>query len=225
MSVQKGAFVVTIDGPAGAGKSTVAKALARSLGYTFLDSGALYRAGAWAALQRGIAWSDGPALGALIQSLDIRFAGETNVITVDGQDVSAEIRRPEISQGASQVSAFPEVRAGLLALQRRMGETGRVVAEGRDMGTVVFPGAGAKFFLVAPIEERAKRRALELAAKGQPQDLQAVLADMRERDQRDSTRAAAPLRRAEDAVEIDTGGLTPEQVVARMADIVHARGG
>jgi CMP/dCMP kinase len=225
MSEQNGAFVVTIDGPAGAGKSTVAKALARFLGYAFLDSGALYRAGAWAARQRGVAWSDGPALGALIQGLDIRFLGEANAIVVDGQDVSSEIRRPEISQGASQVSAFPEVRAGLLALQRRMGESGRVVAEGRDMGTVVFPGAGAKFFLVAPIEERAKRRTLELAEKGQPQDLQAVLAEMRERDQRDSTRSVAPLRRAEDAVEIDTGGLTPEQVVARMAEIVRVRGG
>lgn len=225
MSVQKGSFVVTIDGPAGAGKSTVAKALARRLGYTFLDSGALYRSGAWAALQRGVAWSDGPALGALIRSLDIRFSGEGNAITVDGQDVSGEIRRPEISQGASQVSAFPEVRAGLLDLQRRLGENGRVVAEGRDMGTVVFPGAGAKFFLVAPIEERAKRRALELAEKGKPQDLQAVLTEMRDRDQRDSTRAVAPLRRADDAVEIDTGGLTPEQVVERMAEVVRTRGG
>lgn len=195
------------------------------MGYTFLDSGALYRAGAWAARQRGVAWSDGPALGALIRSLDIRFSGEGNAISVDGQDVSGEIRRPEISQGASQVSAFPEVRAGLLDLQRRLGENGRVVAEGRDMGTVVFPGAGAKFFLVAPIEERAKRRALELAEKGKPQDLQAVLTEMRERDQRDSTRAVAPLRRADDAVEIDTGGLTPEQVVERMAEVVRTRGG
>ncbi len=225
MSVKQGSFVVTIDGPAGAGKSTVAKALARSLGYTFLDSGALYRAAAWAAKRRGVAWSDGPALGVLVHGLDIRFVGEANAITVDGQDVSAEIRHPEISQGASQVSAFPEVRAGLLAQQRRMGENGRVVAEGRDMGTVVFPKAGAKFFLVAPIEERAKRRALELAEKGQAQDLQSVIEEMRERDQRDSTRAVAPLRRADDAVEIDTGGLTPGEVVARMAEVVRTRGG
>jgi cytidylate kinase len=225
MSAAKASFVVTIDGPAGAGKSTVARALAKLLGYAFLDSGALYRAGASVAQSRGIAWSDGPALGALIQGLDIRFVGEANAIIVNGQDLSVEIRRPEISQGASQVSAFPEVREALLALQRRMGESGHVVAEGRDMGTVVFPGAGAKFFLVAPIEERAKRRTLELAAKGQSQDPQAVLAEMRERDQRDSTRAVAPLRRADDALEIDTGGLTPEQVVARMAEIVRTRGG
>jgi len=157
--------------------------------------------------------------------LDIRFAGEGNAILVDDQDVSAEIRLPEISQGASQVSAFPEVRAGLLALQRRLGENGRVVAEGRDMGTVVFPRAEAKFFLVAPIEERAKRRALELAEKGHAQELQAVMAEMRERDDRASTRAVAPFRRADDATEIDTGGLTPAEVVARMAEIVRARGG
>ena len=222
-----GSFVVTIDGPAGAGKSTVAKALARSLGYTYLDSGALYRAGAWAAQARGVSWADGPALGALMEKLDIRFEdrGEVCVIFVDGQDVTNEIRRPDISQGASRVSAFPEVRAALLDLQRRMGRDGRVVAEGRDMGTVVFPNADTKFFLVAPIEERARRRALELAEKGQLQDLQAVMAEMRQRDQRDSTREVAPLRRAEDAIEIDTGGLCVAEVVARMAKVVRARGG
>jgi len=227
MCAQLPSFVVTIDGPAGAGKSTVAKALARRLGYTFLDSGALYRAGAWAARCRGIAWTDGPALGQLIQSLDIRFDSRagTSTIAVDAEDVTFEIRRPEISDGASQVSAFPEVRQGLLALQRRIGASGRVVAEGRDMGTVVFPDARAKFFLTAPIEERARRRSQELAESGRPQDLDAVLAEMRMRDQRDSTRAIAPLRRADDAIEIDTGGLSPEEVVSRMASIVRERGG
>ncbi|MGB8295539.1 MAG: (d)CMP kinase [Polyangia bacterium] len=227
MSAQTALFVVTIDGPAGAGKSTVAKSLAKHLGYVFLDSGALYRAGAWAARRRGVAWSDGPALGQLMHGLDIRFddSGATSRILVDGEDVSAEIRRPEISEGASQVSAFAEVRAGLLALQRRIGASGRVVAEGRDMGTVVFPDARAKFFLTAPIEERARRRTLELAASGRPQDFDAVLAEMRLRDQRDSTRAVAPLRRAENAIEIDTAGLSPEDVVARMAALVRERGG
>jgi len=227
MSTRSNSFVVAIDGPAGAGKSTVAKALARRLGYTFLDSGALYRAGAWAARRRGIAWSDGGSLGQLIQDLDIRFDSRAggNTIAVDGEDVTAEIRRPEISDGASQVSAFPEVRQGLLALQRRMGASSRVVAEGRDMGTVVFPDAAAKFFLTAPIEERARRRSLELAESGRPQDPDAVLAEMRLRDQRDSTRAVAPLRRADDAIEIDTGGLSPEDVVLRMATIVRERGG
>jgi cytidylate kinase len=219
--------VVAIDGPAGAGKSTAAKGLALRLGYTFLDSGALYRAGAWAARRRGIAWSDGRALGQLIHDLDIRFDGrdDANRITVDGEDVTAEIRRPQISDGASQVSAFPEVRAGLLALQRRIGASGRVVAEGRDMGTVVFLDARAKFFLTAPVEERARRRTLELAASGRPQDLDVVLAEMLLRDQRDSTRAVAPLRRADDAIEIDTAGVGPEEVVARMAAIVRERGG
>jgi CMP/dCMP kinase len=220
-------FVVAIDGPAGAGKSTVAKALARRLGYTFLDSGALYRAGAWAARRQGIAWADGHALGQLIHDIEIRFdvRDDTNHITVDGEDVTDEIRRPEISEGASQVSAFAEVRAGLLALQRRIGANRRVVAEGRDMGTVVFPDAHAKFFLTAPIEVRAQRRTLELAASGRPQDFDVVLAEMRLRDQRDSTRAVAPLRRAEDAIEIDTGGLRPEEVVSRMASVVRERGG
>lgn len=227
MSAQAGSFVVAIDGPAGAGKSTVAKALALRLGYMFLDSGALYRAGAWAAHRRGIAWSDGHGLGQLIHDLDIRFDGhgDANHIAVDGEDITDEIRRAEISEGASQVSAFAEVRAGLLALQRRIGASGRVVAEGRDMGTVVFPDARAKFFLTAPIEERARRRTLELAESGRPQDFDVVLAEMRLRDQRDSTRAVAPLRRAEDAIEIDTAGLSAEEVVARMAAIVRERGG
>jgi cytidylate kinase len=227
MSAPADSFVVAIDGPAGAGKSTVAKALALRLGYTFLDSGALYRAGAWAARRRGIAWSDGHGLGQLIHDLDIRFDGRADAshISVDGEEVTNEIRRPEISEGASRVSAFAEVRAGLLALQRRIGASGRVVAEGRDMGTVVFPDARAKFFLTAPVEERARRRALELAESGRPQDFDVVLEEMRLRDQRDCTRAVAPLRRADDAIEIDTAGLRPEEVVARMAASVRESGG
>ena len=175
----------------------------------------------------GHCWSDAHGLGQLIRDLDIRFdcQGNANRVLVDGDDVTDEIRRPEISEGASQVSAFNEVRDGLLALQRRIGASGRVVAEGRDMGTVVFPEARAKFFLTAPIEERARRRAMELAASGRPQDFDLVLAEMRLRDQRDSTRAIAPLRRADDAIEIDTASLTPEEVVVRMAAVVHERGG
>jgi CMP/dCMP kinase len=227
MSEPLHSFVVTIDGPAGAGKSTVAKALARKLGYAFLDSGALYRAGAWAARRQGVDWSNGPLLGALLLRLAIRFEthGEANHIVVDDVDVTAEIRQPEISQGASQVSAFSEVRDALLSLQRRIGAAGRVVAEGRDMGTVVFPDARAKFFLTAPMEERARRRTLELAQSGRPQEYGLVLAEMRLRDERDSTRAVAPLRQADDAVAIDTASLTPEEVVSRMADLVRERGG
>jgi cytidylate kinase len=226
-STQSAGFVVAIDGPAGAGKSTVAKGLAGRLGYTFLDTGALYRTVALAAKQRQIPWTDGLRLGDLARSLTIVFVKDGELIRVhaDGQDVTDGIRTPEISEGASRVSALPEVRAGLLDLQRRVATTANVVAEGRDVGTVVFPSAKAKFFLSANPETRAMRRTLELQAKGQSAVLAEVLADMRARDERDSGRAVAPLRRADDAVEIDTSVLTPEQVIDTMADIVRARGG
>jgi cytidylate kinase len=220
-------FVVAIDGPAGAGKSTVAKKLAARLGYAFLDTGAIYRAVALEARARGIDWSDADAVAAVAQSLDITFVprGEINAVEVDGHDVTREIRAPEMSDGASRVSAHPPVRAALLGLQRRLGSQRSIVAEGRDTGTVVFPEAGAKFFLTATPEERARRRAQELIATGRPADQAAVLRDIQERDQRDTTRAVAPLRRADDAIEIDSGGLTPEQVVEKMAVIVATRGG
>jgi CMP/dCMP kinase len=226
-STQSAGFVVAIDGPAGAGKSTVAKGLAGRLGYTFLDTGALYRTVALAAKQRQIPWTDGLRLGDLARSLTIVFVKDGDLIRVhaDGQDVTDGIRTPEISEGASRVSALPEVRAGLLDLQRRVATTANVVAEGRDVGTVVFPSAKAKFFLSANPETRAMRRTIELQAKGQPAVLAEVLADMLARDERDSGRAVAPLRRADDAVEIDTSVLTPEQVIDTMADIVRARGG
>jgi cytidylate kinase len=220
-------FVVAIDGPAGAGKSTVARGLARRLGYTFLDTGAIYRTVAFVAKQRQIPWSDGACLGDLARSLGIVFAkdGEQIRVMADGQDVTDAIRAPEISEGASRVSALPEVRAGLLDLQRQVATRASVVAEGRDVGTVVFPTAQAKFFLIANPEARALRRTLELQAKGQSAILAEVLADMRVRDERDSGRAVAPLRRAEDAVEIDTSELTPDQVMDRMAETVRLRGG
>jgi len=220
-------FIVTIDGPAGAGKSTAARALAAHLGYAFLDTGAIYRAVAVAARRGGLDWKDGPRLGQLAGRLDIRFASEggINRVLLDGADVTADIRTPEISEGASQVSALPEVRGALLGLQRDIGARGRIVAEGRDTGTVVFPHAQAKFFLTAPAEERARRRTRELAAAGRPSDLATVMREMELRDARDSSRAVAPLRKADDAVEIDSLGLTPEQVVERMAAVVHGRGG
>jgi CMP/dCMP kinase len=221
------AFVVAIDGPAGAGKSTVARGLADRLGYTFLDTGALYRAVALTAKQRLVTWDDGPGLGELARTLNITFArdGERTRVVADGKDVTDSIRTGEISEGASRVSAVPEVRAGLLELQRRVALNDNVVAEGRDVGTVVFPSARAKFFLIAKPETRAMRRMLELQAKGHPAVLADVLVEMRVRDERDSARSVAPLRRAEDAVEIDTSDLTAEQVIARMAEVVRARGG
>ena len=220
-------FVVAIDGPAGAGKSTAAKQLATRLGYSFLDTGAIYRTVALAARRAGVDWSDGPTLGALASRLDIRFAnqGGKNLVLMDGEDVSADIRTPEISEGASRVSALPEVRTALLSLQRAIGSRGRVVAEGRDTGTVVFPDARAKFFLTASPAERARRRALELAAAGRPVAEAEVLKEMETRDQRDSNRAVAPLRRADDAVEVDTSGLTADEVVALMERTVRERGG
>ena len=220
-------FVVTIDGPAGAGKSTAAKQLAARLGYSFLDTGAIYRTVALVAKRAQIDWGDGPALGALAGRLPIRFEHQAGInrVLVDDDDVTAEIRTPDISEGASRVSAQPEVRAALLGLQRAIAARGRVVAEGRDTGTVVFPGAQAKFFLTASPDERAKRRALELAAAGRPSSEAEVRQEMDRRDVRDSTRAVAPLRKADDAVEIDTGGLSPDEVVGLMERTVRARGG
>jgi cytidylate kinase len=219
--------VVTIDGPAGAGKSTTARLLAAHLGYSFLDTGALYRAVALCARRRGLEWGDGPGVGALAASLQIRFqpSPQGNRVLVDGVDVTDEIRQPEISQGASRVSALPEVRAALLGLQQDIGAQGRVVAEGRDTGTVVFPTAFAKFFLTATAHERARRRAVELEAQGQPVVFSEVLAELEQRDARDSTRAVAPLKRADDAIEIVTDGMTAVEVVTKMEALVRRRGG
>jgi cytidylate kinase len=218
-------LVVAIDGPAGAGKSTAARLLARRLGYDLLDTGAIYRVMALLARRNGIAWDDGPGVAALADDLDLRFRmdGDVNRVIVAGADITADIRTPEISDGASRVSALPEVRAALLGIQRRLGAAGGVVVEGRDIGTVVFPDAGAKFFLTATTDERTRRRAAELAATGRPADPQRTRADIEARDLRDSTRSVAPLRKAEDAIEIDSSELTPDDVVARMAEVVGDR--
>jgi len=220
-------FVVAIDGPAGAGKSTVARSLAARLGYTFLDTGALYRTVALIAQRKQIPWDDGAALGALTKELEIVFVQEVDRtrISAAGLDVTDDIRRAEISEGASRVSALPEVRAGLLDMQRRVATQANVVAEGRDIGTVVFPSAQAKFFLTASPEMSAERRTLELQAAGRPAVLSEVLAEMLARDARDSGRAVAPLRRADDAVEIDSSCATPDEVLKRMTAIVRERGG
>lgn len=218
---------MTIDGPAGAGKSTVARRLARALDYRLLDTGAIYRAVALAARRRGVAWSDGPGCAAIAAGLPIAFAfaGDVNRVSLDGEDVSEAIRTQEMSSGASQVSALPEVRAALLDLQRRLGAGGGVVVEGRDTGTVVFPAAEAKFFLTATVGERARRRTEELAAKGQVADPDVVLKEVAERDERDAGRDVAPMRPADDAVIVDSTGKTLEQVVAEIEAEVRRRAG
>ncbi len=221
------AFVVAIDGPAGAGKSTTARQLAARLGYSFLDTGALYRAVALCARRRGVDWADGVGLAALTGSLGLRFegSGADGRILVENTDLTRDIRTPEISEGASRVSAFPEVRAALLELQRSIGARGRIVAEGRDTGTVVFPTAGAKFFLTAPVQVRADRRTRELRAAGQTVDPAQVMREMELRDERDRTRAVSPLRKADDALEIDTTDRSADQVVDLMESVVRSRGG
>src|SRR5215471_13692861 len=218
-------LVVAIDGPAGAGKSTAARMLAARLGYDLLDTGAIYRVMALLARRDGIAWNDGPGVAALAPGLKLAFRldGDLNRVLVDGVDVSGDIRTPEISDGASRVSALPDVRAALLGIQRRLGANGGVVVEGRDIGTVVFPAAGAKFFLTATASERARRRVAELRAAGRPADLARTREEMRARDERDSTREVAPLRKADDAVEIDSSAMTPDEVVTHMATIVADR--
>lgn len=217
------AIVVAIDGPAGAGKSTAAKRLTALLGYRLLDTGALYRAVALLARRRGTAWDDEDALAEIAAQLDIEFrlAGMTNHVLLAGQDVGAAIRTPEVSQGSSVVSALPKVRAALLDLQRRLAGEGGVVAEGRDVGTVVFPTAPAKFFLTASDEVRARRRQDELRAAGVDADFTDTLTEMQRRDQRDATRAAAPLVCAPDAVVLDSSALTIDEVVNRMLEVVR----
>jgi cytidylate kinase len=215
--------IVTIDGPAGAGKSTVSKMLARRLNYIYLDTGAMYRAVALRAQREGIDPKDEPALEWLCGDMEISFreSGEGQRLICQGEDVTERIRDPEIGWMASVVSTMRPVREALSALQRKMSSRGGVVAEGRDMGTVVFPGARFKFFLVADPRERSLRRYRELKAKGREIKLEEVEREVRERDAQDSSRELAPLRPAEDAQLIDSTGLTPEEVVARMLAVIQ----
>ena len=217
--------VVTIDGPAGAGKSTVARMLAHRLGYRLLDTGAIYRTLALAAERGAIGWGDGPGLAALALALPIefQFEGEQNRVLLQGADVSSSIRTPEISIGASQVSAHPEVRAALLDVQRRLGSGGGVVVEGRDTGTVVFPNAGAKFFLTASDEVRARRRVEELRAAGTNVEFEATLRDMQVRDRRDTERTVAPMIAAADAIRVDSSDRPIEDVISELETVVRQR--
>lgn len=208
--------IVTIDGPAGSGKTTVSKRLAERAGLLRLDTGATYRACALAARRAGVSWDDGPKLGALCAGLDLSFrrdGGELHVILA-GEDVSAAIRTPDMGMGASDVSRHPQVREALVALQRRMGAEGGVVLEGRDTGTVVFPDAEVKFFLDAAAAVRALRRFLEWKSDAPP--FEEVFRDVLRRDVQDSTRDHSPLRMAEGAVYIDSTTLSIDEVVDSM---------
>ena len=216
---------IAIDGPAAAGKSTVARRLAAELGFLYVDTGALYRAIGYAVLTAKQDPADAAAVEALLPSLQlsIRYVDGVQRIFLNGQDVSEEIRLPEMSMAASRVSAIPAVRAFLLDLQRDFARRESVVMDGRDIGTVVLPDAGLKIFLTASPEERARRRYLELQEKGADTTLEAVLEDMRQRDHNDSNRAAAPLKAAEDAVMVDTTGCSLEEAVERMKKLAKER--
>lgn len=212
-----GAVLIAIDGPAGAGKSTVARALAERLGFTYLDSGAMYRAVALAALRANAPLDDGDALGELAHATSIDFAGPT--VLLDAEDVSVAIREPEVTEAASHVSVHPEVRAALVERQRALIEAGGWVAEGRDIGTVVAPEAPLKIFLTASGSERARRRAAESG-----EHVLDVLAAQDDRDSRDSSREHGALRPAEDAVFLDTDGLEIDAVVEHIATLAGERG-
>jgi cytidylate kinase len=209
-------MVIAIDGPAGAGKSTVARALAARLGFTYLDSGAMYRCLALAALRRGANLDAAGAMTELAGSISISLDGE--VVELDGEDVSAAIREPAVSEASSRVSVHPGVREAMVARQRELVATGSYVAEGRDIGTVVSPESPLKVFLTASAEERARRRAEQTG-----EDPAAVLAAQRERDRRDETREHSALHAAADAIEIDTTGISQDEVVAQIVSLASDR--
>jgi len=218
---------IAIDGPAASGKSTIGGLLAKALGYLYFDTGVMYRAVTWVALERDIPIEDEAAITALAGSLTIDVLrptvddGRQYTVLADGQDVTWEIRRDEVNQGVSPVSAYRGVRAALTAQQRRIGHQGQIVMVGRDIGTVVLPDADLKIYLDASVAERAARRCQEMRERGVEADYETVLASLRRRDEIDSSRALAPLRPAEDAVVIDTTPLDVLQVLRQVLDLIN----
>lgn len=203
--------VITIDGPSGSGKGTISKMLAERLGYSYLDTGALYRAVAWKVKHDGVDPDDGASLKKILDEISITFNGEK--ILVGGEDITAEIRTAEIGELSSRISAIPMVREGLFSIQREMGLKGKVVIEGRDAGTAIFPESENKFYLDASLDERARRRFEELKAKDPEITLNKTVEDIKKRDHRDSTRERSPLTRTADMVYIDSTDLSKEEVV------------
>ena len=222
---QASRLIVAIDGPAGVGKSTVARLLASRLGYLYLDTGALYRALAWAVIESGRDPVNAEAVAALLPtlSLQMQFYQGTATVMVNGKDVTGALRTPAVSAAASVVSAIPAVRAWLLPIQRQIGQAGAVVAEGRDIGTKVFPSADVKFFLEADPTVRAQRRHREFVAAGHSRALEETSADLAGRDTRDRSRSIAPLAPAEDARFIDTSNLSAADVVDQMVAVIATR--
>jgi cytidylate kinase len=217
-------LVIAIDGPSGAGKSTLAKRLAKELEFIYLDTGAMYRALALKVLRRSMDLADDARLAELVRTTEIDLKEEDGRLAVllDGEDVASQIRTPEVSQMASKVSALRMVRTRMLELQREVGRRGSVVAEGRDIGTVIFPEAEVKIFLDASIAERARRRWQELRASGRLVDLHETQREIEERDRRDSGRDVAPLRQAEDALLIDSSAVSADEVAAMVLARVRA---
>jgi cytidylate kinase len=221
--IQEKRIIVAIDGPAGAGKSTLARRVAGKLGFLYINTGAMYRAVALWALRLNVATSDMHRLEQLAEAAHIELAMQDDRVLLNGEDVSEAIREPHVSEAASQVSAVPGVRRALLAMQRKMAETSSVVMEGRDIGSVVFPKAQVKIFLDADPQERARRRALELLQDGQNASVDAVAGELIQRDERDRTRKEAPLVQAPDAQLVDTTGLTLDEVEEIILRLVRAR--
>lgn len=215
-------MIVTIDGPAGSGKSTVARKLATRLGFRYLDSGALYRAVTLAALDRNVDLDSGKRLGELAAGLSLELEPGGRVL-LEGRDVTAAIRGERVSASVSKVSAHAEVRAAMLSLQRRAAEAGDLVCEGRDMGSVVFPRAGLKVYLDADVGVRAERRRKELEERGESLSREELVARLQDRDRQDATRTHAPLKRIEGQVLVDTSDLTIDGVVERLVELVSAQ--
>jgi len=220
--------IIAIDGPAASGKSTIAERIAKSIGYLFFDTGLMYRAVTWAALKRLHKVEDEEAISRLAEEveIDVRTAsiadGRTCDVLLDGKDITWEIRRPDVESNVSQVSAYLRVRQAMTAQQRKIGQRGRVVMVGRDIGTVVFPEAGLKIYLDASVEERARRRTVELLSRGEKTNYEDILAAMQRRDRIDSTRLIAPLRPAEDAAQVMTDGMDVDQVFGKVLELVKS---